>query len=97
MELWSNECINAADLIEGWKREADGSWSAPLPSEPKRVLRDGEQWREFAYDRTAKRLVVKNGDPRLHLFETVVREQGIDVAGKKDVKIEDIAVKNTLK
>ena len=36
------------------------------------------------------------GDPRLHVFETVVREQGINLAGKKDVKIEGITVVNTL-
>ena len=36
------------------------------------------------------------GDPRLHLFETVVREQGIDLAGKKDVKVEGITVEKTM-
>ena len=90
--------ISGADLIEGWKREADGSWSAPLPSKPKQVLRDGQPWGEFTYDLAAKRIVVKSGDPRLHLFETVVREQGIDLGGQKDVKVEDITVaSNTLK
>ena len=37
------------------------------------------------------------GDPRLHVFETVLREQGIDVAGKKDVKVEELTVVDTLK
>jgi hypothetical protein len=89
--------ISGADLIEGWKREADGSWSAPLPSEPKQVLREGQPWGEFTYDQSAKRIVVKSGDPRLHLFETVVREQGIDLGDENDVKVEGITVSNTLK
>ena len=90
--------ISGTDLIEGWKREADGSWSAPLPAEPKKVQRDGQPWGEFAYDQTGKRIMVKSGgDPRLHLFETVVREQGIDLNGKKDVKVGDITVVNALK
>ena len=36
------------------------------------------------------------GDPRLHLFETVVREQGIDFGVHKDVVVEGITVSNTL-
>ena len=51
--------ISGADLIEGWKREADGSWSAPLAAEPKKVLRDGQPWGEFTYDQAARRIVVK--------------------------------------
>ncbi len=89
--------ISGADLIEGWQRQTDGSWSAPLPSAPKKVLRDGQLWNEFTYDPAAKRIVVKSGDPRLHLFETVVRDQAIDLGGRKDVKIENITVTNTLK
>jgi hypothetical protein len=90
--------ISGADLIDGWKREVDGSWSATLADEPKRVLRDGQSWSEFRYDKAAKRIIVKAGtDPRLHVFETVLREQGIKLAGKKDVKIEEITVVDTLK
>ena len=89
--------ISGADLIEGWKREADGSWSATLAAEPKRVLRDGQPWNEFSYDNAARRIRVKvGGDPRLHLFETVLRKEGIELAGKKDVKIQDITVVDTL-
>ena len=89
--------ISGADLIEGWKRQADGSWSAPLAAEPKKVLRDGQPWSEFRYDKAAKRITVKTGgDPRLHVFETVLREQGIALAGKKDAKIEQIKVADTL-
>jgi hypothetical protein len=90
--------ISGADLIEGWKREADAGWSAPLAAEPKKVLRDGKPSSEFTYDKAAKRITVKaGGDPRLHVFETVVREQGIDLAGKNDVKVEEITVVDTLK
>ena len=90
--------ISGADLIEGWKREVDGSWSAPLAPQPKKVLRDGQPWSEFRYDQAAKRITVKaGGDPRLHVFETVMREQGIDLGGKKDAKIEGITVVDTLK
>jgi len=88
--------ISGADLIADWKREANGTWSAPLESKPRKILRDGKPWAEFTYDRVSKRLVVKNGDPRLHLFETVVRKSGIDLKGKKDVRLEGITVKNTL-
>ena len=88
--------MSGADLIEGWKREGDGSWSAPLAVEPKRVLRDGQQWRGFSYDATVRRIIVKEGgDPRLHVLETVMREQGINLAGKKEVKIEEITVVDT--
>jgi hypothetical protein len=90
--------ISGAELIEGWKREVDGSWSATLAAEPKKLLRDGQPWSEFSYDQAARRIMVKaGGDPRLHVFETVQREQGIDLAGKKDVKIEEITVVDTLK
>lgn len=89
--------LSGADLIEGWKREAAGRWSAPLMSAPKTVLRDGQPWGEFSYDPAAQRIVVRSGDPRLHLFETVVRELGIDLGGKKDVRIEGITVTNTMK
>jgi hypothetical protein len=89
--------ISGADLIEGWKREVDGSWSATLAAEPKKVLRDGQPWSGFNYDAAAGRIMVKaGGDPRLHVFETVLREQGIDLAGKKDAKIEEITVVDTL-
>ena len=88
--------MSGADLIEGWKREGDGSWSAPLAVEPKRVLRDGQQWRGFSYDATVRRIIVKEGgDPRLHVLETVMREQGINLAGKKELKIEEITVVDT--
>jgi hypothetical protein len=89
--------LSGADLIEHWQREADGSWSAPLPTKPKRVLRDGRQFLGFTYSEAPQRIVVKDGDPRLHLFETVVREQAINLNGKKNVKIEGIAVTNTLR
>jgi hypothetical protein len=90
--------ISGADQIEGWRREAEGSWSAPLAAEPRKMLRDGQPWGEVGYDKAAQRVIVKTGgDPRLHVFETVVRDQGIDLAGKKDVKVEEITVVDTLK
>jgi hypothetical protein len=90
--------ISGADLIEGWKREADGSWSAPLAAEPTKILRDGQPWREFCYDQTGRRITLPTGgDPRLHVFETVRRAQGIDLTGRKDTKIEAITVVDTLK
>jgi hypothetical protein len=90
--------ISGADLIEGWKCEVDGSWSATVAAEPKKVMRDGQPWSEFSYDKAAKRMTIKTGgDPRLHVLETVVREQGIDLAGKKDTKVEEITVVDTLK
>jgi hypothetical protein len=89
--------ISGADLIEGWRREADGSWSAALSSAPTRVLRDGLPFDEFTYDSSSRRIAVKDGDPRLHQFETVVREQAIDLGGEKDVKVEGITTANTLK
>jgi hypothetical protein len=90
--------ISGADLIEGWQRQADGSWSAPLAAEPKKVLRDGQPWGEFRYDQTAQRITMQTGgDPRLYVFETVRREQSIDLTGKKDTKVEGITVVDTLK
>jgi hypothetical protein len=90
--------ISGADLIEGWQRQADGSWSAPLAGANNHapLLRDGRPWREFHYDQAAQRITVKTGgDPRLHVFEVVRREHGIDLAGKKDTKIEGITVRET--
>lgn len=88
--------LSGADAIEGWERQPDGSWSAPLKSAPRKILRDGQSWGEFKYDRTRKRIVLKGGDPRIHLFETVVRKQAIQLGGKKDAKIERISVRNLL-
>jgi hypothetical protein len=90
--------VSGADLIEGWQRQADGSWSAPFvgANNHSPVLRDGQPWREFRYDQGARRITVTTGgDPRLHVFATVARAQGIDLAGKKDVKIEGITVRET--
>ena len=88
--------ISGADEVAGWTRE-ERTWWAPLSAEPKKLLRDGKPWSEFTYDAAAKRITVKTGgDPRLHLFETVVRESGIDLAGRKDVKVEGIEVVDTL-
>jgi hypothetical protein len=41
-------------------------------------------------------MVKAGGDPRLHVFETVVREQGIALSDKTDTKIENIPVVDIL-
>jgi hypothetical protein len=88
--------VSGADLIEGWKRTGKG-WEAPLPSRPKTVLRDGRPWTEFAYDAAAKTITVKTGgDPRLHVYETVVRAKPVGTDGRKDVKVEGIEVVDVL-
>jgi hypothetical protein len=93
-----NVAISGADLIEGWQRDVDDAWSATLAEEPKKLLRDGRPWTEFSYDEAAKRITVKSGgDPRLHVFETILREQVIDLAGKQNVKIDGLKVADTLK
>ncbi len=89
--------ISGADIIEGWKSDVDGRWSAPLATVPKKILRDGQPWNEFSYDQADQHITIKaGGDPRLHVFETVLREHGLDVTGKKDTKIEEITVVDTL-
>jgi hypothetical protein len=89
--------ISGADPIEGWERHADGSWAAPLAAAPKQVLRDGQPWRGFRYDQDSRCLILPSGgDPRLHIFETVRRGKGVDLSGRKDIKIEGITVVDTL-
>jgi len=89
--------ISGADVIAGWKRDG-AAWLAPLAVEPKKVLRDGQPWSEFSYDAAAKRIALKfAGDPRVHLFEAVVRQQPIDLGGRKNVKVEEITAENMLK
>jgi hypothetical protein len=89
--------ISGADLIEGWKRDSDGGWSTLIAAEPKRVLRDGQAFAQFAYDKSAGRVTVKSGgDPRLHVFETVVRRRGIALDGRKDTHVEGVTVVDTL-
>ena len=87
--------VSGADLVEGWKR-TDKGWVAPLAAAPRRPLCDGQPWTEFSYDAAAKTITVKaGGDPRLHVFETVVRTVATDLAGRKDVKVEGIEAVNT--
>jgi len=71
----------------------EAGWSAPLAAAPTKLLRDGQPWTEFAYDATSKAITVKSGgDPRLHVFETVVRKNGIDLAAAKGAKVEAAGV-----
>ena len=86
--------VSGADLIVGWKRDGE-KWTAPLQTEPRKLLRDGNPW-SFSYDAAAKTISLHGFDPRLHVMETVVREAGIDQTGRKDVKVEGVEVVNAL-
>jgi len=85
--------ISGADLVEGWQRTGDG-WSAPMAKAPKTLLRNGKPYGEFTYDAAARRISVKGLDPRLSVFETVVRSHAIDLAGGS-IKLKDIYARNT--
>jgi hypothetical protein len=93
--------VSGADLIEGWKRK-DKGWAAPLAGMPTKVLRDGQPWKDaevtsYPSPAAVNRIILPSGDdPRLHVFEGVVRQNGIDLSGRKDVKVEGIEVANTL-
>jgi len=88
--------LSGADLITGWTREAEG-WSAALAAKPRILLRDGQTCTDYTYDLSSRRLHVSGGDPRLHVYETIVRGRLIDLAGKANVKVEGIATVNTLR
>jgi len=96
--------VSGADLVQGWKRQPDGSWvSQILSMKPTKLLRDGQPWTDFVWNRTSDRndgagtITVKTGgDPRLHVFETVVREHGLVLDKAKGIKIKGIEVVNTL-
>jgi len=84
--------ISGADLVDDWRRETEGWWSAPVPSEPKKLLRDGAVWTDYRYDGQARRVFVSGGDPRLRVWETVVRDKGIDLSKAQNVTVEGIEV-----
>lgn len=86
--------VSGADLVTGWKRGDDG-WAAPMARQPGRVLLDGKPWSEFAYDAGSKTIRATGFDPRLHVVECVVREHGVDLRGREDVKIEGLDVIHT--
>ncbi len=88
--------LSGADLIEGWTREPNDRWSARMRSRPSRVLRDGQPWTDFSYDETAARISVQGHDPRLHVFEVLVRTKGVEQDGNLGVRLEGITVTNTL-
>ena len=88
--------ISGADVIQDWRREPDGSWSTPFSPAPPELLRDGEPYQDFSYDSNRKRLVVKGSDPRLHLFEVMARKIPINLANKKNVRLEGIKVREPL-
>ena len=89
--------FSGANLVDDWRRETDGSWSAPLSREPKKLLRDGQPWTEFTHDAAARRLrITAGGDPRLHVFENVVRDKGIVLDKAPGTKVEGVATENLL-
>lgn len=83
--------ISDADVLDGWTRIKNGIWSAPVNSRPKKLLRDGRLYRDFVYDRAARTIVVKGGDPRLHLFESVVRQKPLDLGATPNVQVTGIS------
>jgi hypothetical protein len=91
--------ISGANVVENWMRDEGGGWSTYALRAPRKLLRDGQLWTDFTYIKTgnAGRIVLKTGgDPRPHLFELVVRRSGINLEGRKDVKVEGITVVDTL-
>lgn len=87
--------MSGADEIVGWKRQGD-KWIAPLAARPTTVLRDGGAFRDYSYDDTAKSIGVFGFDPRMHLMETVVRQNAVDLSSAADTKIEGISTADTL-
>jgi len=91
--------ISGANVVTNWMRDEGGGWSTYALRAPRKMLRDGQPWTDFTYIKTgnAGRILLKTGgDPRLHLFETVVRRSAINLDGRKDVKVEGITVVDTL-
>lgn len=88
--------ISGSDLVEGWTHEADGAWSAPVPTRPTRLLRDGKPWHDFRHDPATGRIRVRGFDPRLAVVEAVVRPRGIDLRDAPNVKVDGITVVDTL-
>lgn len=88
--------LSGANLVQGWRREGD-IWTAPLESTPKLFLKDGRDSKDFKYDTATKRISVQGiDDPRLHVFETIVRTNAIDCSGKEAIQIEGIEITNVL-
>lgn len=86
--------ITGTDVIEGWQRDAAG-WSVPMAETPNAVLCNGEPDANATHDLAAGRLRVKGVDPRLSLYEVVVREHAMDLSGKR-VRVENIGIGQTL-
>ena len=85
--------FSGANVITYWFRQGQ-SWRAELRSQPRQVLRDGQPFNDFTYERGT--ISVKS-DPRLHLFETIVRDHAIDLTRKPNVKVEGLDTANTHK
>jgi hypothetical protein len=85
--------LSGADVVEGWQRDGDG-WAVPMDKAPAAVLCDGKPAEGLTYDAAAKRLRVRGPDPRLAVYESVVRPHALDLAGKK-VTVEGLTVAAT--
>lgn len=79
--------LSGADLVEGWQRDGTG-WVATLSTRPVQLLRDGRPCADFTW--ADGRISVTDVDPRLHVYETVVRPQVIDLDGVPNATVEGI-------
>jgi len=82
--------VSSLDLLEGWQREVDGTWSAAIQARPNRLVCDGQRWADFRYDSKNRRVLIKSIDPRLHTFEVPTRRRAMDLNRKTGVKVEGI-------
>jgi len=85
-----------SDRVESWRREADGSWSAPLPAGATGLRRDGaaQPWPPSARG-TGRLLQPAGADPRLHLLEADVRATPTSLADRKDILPRGITIADT--
>jgi hypothetical protein len=88
--------ISGADEIAGWTRSGS-TWYASMATAPTQVLKDGVPFTGFTYDPATQRLTLTaGGDPRLHLFETVVRQNAFDLQGHSGIVLRGLQMVNTL-
>jgi hypothetical protein len=88
--------ISGADAITGWIR--NGSlWQAPLSAAPTKVLCNGATFSAYTYDAVNHLILLSAGaDPRLSLYETVVRQNAVDLQGRSGVILRGLQFVNTL-
>ena len=89
--------LSGADKITGWTRLGIDQWFATLASQPTAILRDGASWTGFTYDAVQLKITISGGgDPRLHSFETVVRQSVLDTGGLTGIVVQGISTVNLL-